>query len=196
MELLLLLVVVEAPNKVGVGVEEGRVVESVLLGLLAMKENAGVEAAEESVALFPKVKEGFGASAAQVSLFSAGFPNGYGGGGCCVEAPGLLKEKPPVEAAAGASSASLLTAPKTKAEGAGAAASFFSSGFPKENVGAAGGLSACKAPNVEAPCGVVVAAKLASPNPPKTEPAVVVAVVDELASVDVVFDEATLSLLS
>lgn len=42
----------------------------------------------------------------------------------------------------------------------------------------------------------MVVAKLGSPNPPKTEPAVVVAVVDELVSVDVVFDEATLSLLS
>lgn len=76
MELLLLLVVVEAPNRLGVEVEEERVVESVLLvGLLAMKENAGVEAAEESVALCPKVKEGFGASAVQLSLFSAVFPN-------------------------------------------------------------------------------------------------------------------------
>lgn len=77
MELLLLLVVVEAPNRLGVEVEEERVVESVLLvGLLAMKENAGVAAAEESVALCPKVKEGFGGSAVQLSLFSAGFPNG------------------------------------------------------------------------------------------------------------------------
>lgn len=110
----------------------------------------------------------------------------------------MLKEKPPVAAGAGSFPASLLAAPNTKAEGAGAAASFFSSGFPKENVGAAGGLSACKAPNVEPPCGVVVVvvAKQDSPNPPKTEPAVVVEVVDELVSVDVVFDEATLSLLS
>lgn len=111
----------------------------------------------------------------------------------------MLKEKPPVAAGADPSPTSLLTAPNTKAEGAGAAASFFSSGFPKENVGAAGGLSACKAPNVEPPCGVVVVvvvAKQGSPNPPKTEPAVVVEVVDELVSVDVVFDEATLSLLS
>lgn len=49
MELLLLLLVVEAPNRLGVEVEEERVVESVLLvGLLAMKENAGVWAEEES----------------------------------------------------------------------------------------------------------------------------------------------------
>lgn len=154
------------------------------------------------VALCPKVKEGFGASTVPVSLFSAGFPNGYGGGGCCVGALGLLKEKPPVEAGAGASSASLLPAPKTKAEGAKAAAaalSFFSSGFPKENVGAAGSLSAFMLPNVVPPCGVVVVvvdAKLGSPNPPKTEPAVVAAVVDGLVSADVVFDEVSLSLLS
>lgn len=53
MELLLLLVVVVlvvvAPNRLGVGVEEDEVVELVVLGLLAIKENGGFGAAEESV---------------------------------------------------------------------------------------------------------------------------------------------------
>lgn len=51
MELLLLLllvvVVVGLPNRLGIGVEEDEVVEFV--GLLAIKENAGFGAAEESV---------------------------------------------------------------------------------------------------------------------------------------------------
>lgn len=91
----------------------------------------------------------------------------------------MLKEKPPETAA----SVSLLAAPKRKADVAEeAAASFFSSGFPKVNVGAAGALSFCKVPNVEPPCGVV-AAKL-----PNTDPAVVVDVVS--------FDDAATSLFS
>lgn len=45
------------PNRLGVGVDEDEVVE--LVGLLAIKENAGFGAAEESVALCPKLKEGF-----------------------------------------------------------------------------------------------------------------------------------------
>lgn len=52
MELLLLVVllVVVVPNRLGVGVEEDEVVElGVLVGLLAIKENGGFEAAEESV---------------------------------------------------------------------------------------------------------------------------------------------------
>ncbi len=51
MELLLLLLplllVVVAPNRLGVGVEEDEVV--VLVGLVAIKEKAGFGAAEESV---------------------------------------------------------------------------------------------------------------------------------------------------
>lgn len=168
---------------------------TVLVGLLAIKENAGFGAAEDSVALCPKVKEGpVEASAVDVSLLSAGLPKLYAGGGCSVGALGLLKENPPE--AAGAASASLLAAPKRKADGAEeAVASFFSSGFPKVKVGAAGSLSACKDPNVEPPCGVV-AAKLRSPNLPNTDPVVVVVVVVE-ELVDVVsFDDAALSLFS
>lgn len=189
MELLLVL------NKLGAEVEEGRVVESVV-GLLTMKENAGLGAAEESVALCPKEKVGFGASAEEVSFFSDCLPKGYAGGGGCVSAPGLLKEKPAGVAAAGAASASLLAAPKTKAEGAEAAASFFSSGFPKVNVGAAGCLSACIEPNVVPPWGVVMelVVELDSPNPPKTEVAVFVVVVDEVVSDDAVFDDVIPSL--
>lgn len=114
-------------------------------------------------------------------------PKGYAGGGCSVGALGLLKEKPPEAAGAGAASVSLLAAPKRKA------ASFFSSGFPKENVGAAGSLSACKDPNVEPPCGVVV---VGLPNLANTVPVVAVVVI-ELVFVDVVsFDDATLSVFS
>lgn len=195
-ELVLLVLV---PNRLGVGVEDDDVVELVVLvGLLAIKENAGFgAAAAESEALCPKVKEGFGASEVDVSLLSAGFPKVKAGGGCSVGALGLLKEKPPVVAGAGAESASLLAAPKTKADCAEeAAASFFSSGFPKVNVGAAGSLAACKDPNVEPPSGVVVA-KVGSPNLAKTDPVVVVVVVAELVFVDVVsFDGASLSLFS
>lgn len=121
MELLLLLLVVAAvvvvPNRLGVGVVDDEVVESmVLVGLVAIKVNAGFGVAEESVALCPKVKEGFGASAVDVSLLSAGLPKLKAGGGCSVGAMGLLKEKPPEGAGAGAASASLLAAPKRKAD--------------------------------------------------------------------------------
>lgn len=48
--LLLLLVVVVLPNRLGVGMEEDEVVDLVVLvGLLPIKENAGFGAAEESV---------------------------------------------------------------------------------------------------------------------------------------------------
>lgn len=83
---------------------------------------------------------GFGISAADVLLLSAGFPKVKLGGGCSDEATGLPKENPPefVGAADVGASASLLVAPKTNEDRAeGAATSFFSSGFPKANVGAA-----------------------------------------------------------
>lgn len=109
------------------------------------------------------------------------------GGGCSVGALGLLKEKPPEIAGAGVASASLLAAPKRKVDGAAVVAvSFFSSGFPKVNVVAAGALFACKDPKVELFCGVVVA-KFGSPNFAKINPVVVVVVS---------FDGATLSLFS
>lgn len=128
---------------------------------------------------------------------SAGLPKVNAGGGCSAGALGLPKEKPPDVAGAGAASASLLAAPKTKADGVeDAAASFFSSGFPKVNVGAAGSLSACKDPNTDPPCGVVVA-KVGSPSLPNTDPVVVVVLAVELMFVDVVsFDDATTSLFS
>lgn len=195
----LLLLVVEPLNKFGVGVEEGSVVESVV-GLLTIKENAGFGAAGESVPVCPKVKVGFGASAEVVSLLSAGLPKANTGAGGCVCEPSLPKENPPVEGAAGAASASLLVPPKTKADEAEAADSFFSSGFPKVNVGALGCLSVCTEPNVAPPCGVVVVevvvAKLGSPSLPKTEPVVLVVVVDKLVSVDVMLEDVTLSLFS
>lgn len=187
-ELLLLL-----PNRLGVGAEDNEVV--VLVGLPAIKGKACFGAGAESVAVCPKVKEGLGASTVDVSLLSAGFPKLNAGGGCSAGALGLLKEKAPE--VAGAASASLLAAPKRKLDGAEeAATSFFSSGFPKVNVGAAGSFSVDKDPKVEPPCGVVVA-KLGSPSLANTDPAVVVAMVVVLVFVDVVsFDDATLSLLS
>lgn len=98
----------------------------------------------------------------------------------------MLKEKPPPEGAA-AASGSFFTAPKTKVDGA---ASFFSSGFPKANVGAAGSFPACKDPNVELTCGVPDAT-FGSPSLPKTDPLAVAVVV----LVDVVsFDDPALSL--
>lgn len=144
------------------------------------------------------MKEGFGASAVDVSLLSAGFPKvNAGGGGCSVGALGLLKEKPPEAAGADVASASLLAAPKRKVDAAEEVPlSFFSSGFPKVNVGAAGSLSVCKDPNAEPPCGVVVA-RLGSPSLPNTDPAVVVVVVVAFAFVDVVsVDDAAPSLFS
>lgn len=69
MELLMLLV----PNRLGVGIVDDEVVElTVLVALPTIKENACFGAVEESAALCPKLKDGFGASA--VSLFSAGLP--------------------------------------------------------------------------------------------------------------------------
>lgn len=201
------VVVVEAaevvPNRLAVGMEEeeeDEVVELVeIVGLLAIKENAGFGAADESEALCPKVKDGFAASALDVSLLSAGLPKVNAGGGCSVGALGLQKEKPPVMAGGGAASVSLLAPPKTKADGAeGAAASFFSSGFPKVNAGAAGSLSAaCRDPNVVPPGGAVVA-KVGAPSLPNTDPAVAeVVVVAELVFVDVVsLDDAAPSLFS
>lgn len=67
-ELLLLF-----PNRLGVGAEVVVDVELVV-GLLAIKENAGFEAAAESVAFCPKPNGGFGGSVIDVSLLSAGFP--------------------------------------------------------------------------------------------------------------------------
>lgn len=190
-EVLLLLLAV--PNRLGVGVEDDEVVE--LVGLLAMNENAGFGAGD-SVALCLKVKEGFGASEADVSFLSAGFPKVKAGGGCSVGALGLLKEKPPVKACV--ESASLLAAPKRKVDGAEeVATSFFSSGLPKVNVGAVGSLAACEVPGVETTCGVL-AAKLGSPNLPNTDPVAAAVVVVALAFVDAVLllDDALLSLFS
>lgn len=148
--LLLLLLLLLFPKRLGVGVEDVVEVELVVLGLLAMKENAGFGAATESVAPCPKVKVGFGASVVAVSLLSAGLPKVNAGGGGSVVVLGLLKEKPPEGAGAGVAAVSLLAAPKRKVEGADeAVSSRFSSGFPKENVGAAGSFSADTDPNVE-----------------------------------------------
>lgn len=186
------------PNRLGAGAEDDVVELVVLVELLAMKENAGFGAVEESAAFCPKVNVGFGASEVLVSLFSAGLPKvKAGGAGCSAGALGLPKVKPPGAAAAGgagAASASLLAAPKTKVDGAGEAAlSFFSSGFPKVNVGAAGSLPACKDPNVELTFGVL-AANFGTPSLSNTEPFVVVVV---LAFVDVVsFEDSVLSLFS
>lgn len=187
----LLLLGVEEPNRVGVGVVDVEVVE-LTMGLPDIKENAGFGAAEESAALCPKVKDGFGASAVVVSLLSAGLPKLKVVGGCSVGALVLLKENPPVAAGAGAASASLLAAPKRKPDGAeDAAASFFSSGFPKAKVGAAGSLSAaCRDPNVEPPGGVGVV-ELRSPNLPNTDLLLEVEFVDAVS-----FDDAALSLFS
>lgn len=100
------------------------------------------------------MNEGFGASAAAgVSLFSAVLPNKDEG--CAADALGLSKTKPPNEdGAAAAAPPSLAAAPNR-----GAGASFFSSGFPKVNVGAA----ASDDPKVAPPGGVEVV-RLGSPN--------------------------------
>lgn len=105
-------------------------------------------------ALCPKVNEGFGASAAAgVSLFSAVLPNKDEG--CAADALGLSKTNPPNEDGAAVAPAaappSLAAAPNR-----GVGASFFSSGFPKVNVGAA----ASEDPKVAPPGGVEVG----SPN--------------------------------
>lgn len=96
----------------------------------------------------------------------------------------MAKEKPP-EIAGAVASASLLAALKTKVDEAEEAASFFSSGFPKANICAAGALSVCKDPKVEL-LGGLVASKFRSPSLPKTEPVVFV-----LVGVDVVSSEDT-----
>lgn len=68
------------------------------------------------------------------------------------------------------------------------ATSFFSSVFPKENVGAAGSLFACKDPKAALPCDALVA----SPSLPNTGPAELV-VVTVLLFVDVMsFDDVSL----
>lgn len=110
-ELVLLLL----PKRLGVRVADDAAVELVVsVGLLAMKENAGLgAAAAASVVLCPKVKEGFSASVEDVSVLSAGLPKANVGGGCSVGALGLPKEKPEV-AGAGVTSASLQAAPKRK----------------------------------------------------------------------------------
>lgn len=148
------------------------------------------------VALCPKVKEGLGASAVVVSLFSSDLPKLKMGAGCSVGTLGLPKEKPPEVAVTGAASTSLLVAPNRKAEEAEeGAGSFFSSGFPKVN-GAACSLFACKDPNVGPPFGVLVTI-VGSPNLLNTDPAVVVVMVVELAFFDMLsFDDVTLSLFS
>lgn len=167
--------------------------------LLALKElqQYQCQSFRSPEALCPNVKEGFGASAVVVSSLSADLPKVNVGGGCSVGALGLQKEKPPEVTVVGAASPSLQAAPKRKADGAEeVVASFFPSGFPKVNVGAAGSLSASKDPNVEPPCGVVVA-KLGSPNLPNTDPVVLVVVGVELVFIDMLFfDDATLSLFS
>lgn len=94
---------------------------------------------------------GASAAAAGVSLFSAVLPN-------TDKALALSKTKPPKEdgaAAAAAAPPSFAAAPNR-----GAGASFFSSGFPKVNVGAA---AAGEGPKVLPPGGVDVV-RLGSPN--------------------------------
>lgn len=194
-EVLLLLLPLAAPNRLGVGVEDDEVVELVtLVGLLVRKEKAGFGAAEAgSAALFPKAKVGFGASKDDVSFLSVDFPKVKAGGGCSVGALGLLKEKPPVKACV--VSASLLAAAKRKVDGAEeVTASFFSSGLPKLNVGAAGSLAACEDPKVGTTCGALVA-KLGSPNLPNTDPAVAAEMLPEPVSVYAVSLEDVLLLL-
>lgn len=128
-------------------------------------------------ALCPKVKAGFGGSVGAVSLVSADLPNEKTGGGCSAGALGFPKVKPPVVAGAGAALTSLFSPPKTNPEGAAEeVASFFSSGFPKVNAGAAVSLFVCNDPNGEPPCGVGTA-ELGAPNLENTEPLVAVVVV-------------------
>lgn len=101
-----------------------------------------------------------GASAAAgVSLFSAVLPNKDEG--CGADALGLSKTKPPNEdGAAAAAAAAVATPPLAAAPNRGVGASFFSSGFPKVNVGAA---AASEDPKVAPPGGVEVV-RLGSPN--------------------------------
>lgn len=149
-------------------------------------------------ALCPKVKAGFGGSALVVSLVSADLPNEKMGGGASARALGFPKVKPPVVAGAGAELTSLLAPPKTKPDGAGeGVTSFFSSGFPKVNVGAAGSLFICNDPKREPACGAG-AAELGSPNLANTDPLAAVVVVSavELAFAMVSLVVVTLSLFS
>lgn len=100
----------------------------------------------------------------------------------------MLKEKPPTVAGAGVASGSLLEELNKNVEAAAEeVASFFSSGLPKLNAGAAGSISADDVdPKVEPPSGAVVV-KLGSPSCPNTEPAeveVVVVVLVDVVSVD------------
>lgn len=125
---------------------------------------------------------------------SADLPNEkMAGGGSAAGALGFPKVKPPVVAGAGAEFTSLLAPPNTKPDGAGeGVTSFFSSGFPKVKVGAAGSLFACSDPNREPACGAG-AAELGSPSLGNTEPlaavvvvVVVVPAVELVSAVDVV----------
>lgn len=149
------------------------------------------------MALCPKVKASFGGSAVVVSLVSDVLPNGKKGGGCSAGALGFPKAKPPV--AAGAELTSLIVPPKTKPDGAReGVTSFFSSGFLKLNVGAAGSFVG-NGPNIKPPCGAG-AAGFGSPNLENMDPLVVAAVVVVVAvgfAFDVVsFVVVTLSLFS
>lgn len=104
-------------------------------------------------------------------------PNEKTGGGFSAGALGFPKVKPPVVAGAGAALTSLFGPPKTKPAGAAEeVASFFSSGFPKVNAGAAVSLFVCNDPKREAACGAG-AAEIGSPSLDKTEPLVAVVVV-------------------
>lgn len=141
---------------------------------------------ELPAAVCPKVKEGFWVSEVDVSVFSTGLPKAKAGGSCSVGALGFLKEKPPVAAA---ESASLPAAPKMKLDVAEEEdASFFSSGFPKVNVGAAGSFPAGKDPNVELTFGAPDS-KLGSPSLSKTDPVVTVVVVVGLGFVDMINED-------
>lgn len=177
--------------------EEDAVAVVELVGLLTRKENSAFGAFEESGALCPKVKAGFGGSAFGVSLASADLPNEkMAGGGSAAGALGFPKVKPPVAAGAGAEFTSLPAPPNTKPDGAGeGVASFFSSGFPKVNVGAAGSLFTCIDPKREPACGAG-AAELGSPSLANTEPLAAVVVVVELVFDMVSLVVAALSLFS
>lgn len=61
------------PNRLGAGAEVVEDVEFVV-GLLAIKEKAGLGAAVESAALSPKVNTGFEGPLVDRSLLSAGLP--------------------------------------------------------------------------------------------------------------------------
>lgn len=144
------------PNRLGAGA----VVEAVL-EVLAMKPKGG--AALVSVALCPKLNEGFGVSAAGVAATSGGLPKVKLGLSCSLGGSGLLKEKPPKDGA-GEASGSLLAAENRNPEVIEGAS--FTSGFPKVNEGAAGSFSA-GAPKAEPPRDAV-AVELDSVGVPNT----------------------------